>query len=110
GGDAVSQALSAGDALGSTLSYSATGLPGGLSVNSSTGVISGTVALGADANSPYTVTVTASNGTASASQTFAWAVSHLAFADPGLQTGADGTAVAPAPQARHPAPHSPPST
>ncbi len=41
---AVSIPAVAVDSAGSTVSYSATGLPGGLSINSSTGVISGTAA------------------------------------------------------------------
>src|SRR6266566_4782728 len=42
-------------------SYNATGLPAGLSVNTATGVISGTPAAGTDAGSPYTVTISATN-------------------------------------------------
>jgi N-acetylneuraminic acid mutarotase len=44
--------------IGQTLSYSATNLPPGLSIDANTGVISGTVAAGAAANSPYAVTLT----------------------------------------------------
>ena len=55
---------------GQTLTYSATGLPAGLSV-SSAGVISGTPT----ANGTSTVTVTAKDGTgASAAQSFVWTV------------------------------------
>ncbi len=55
---------------GQTLSYSATGLPAGLSI-SSAGVISGTPT----ANGTSTVTVTAKDGTgASATQSFVWTV------------------------------------
>jgi hypothetical protein len=52
-------------------SYSATGLPAGLSVNTATGVISGTPAAGTDAGSPYSVTISATNsgGTGSATLT-----------------------------------------
>jgi hypothetical protein len=52
-------------------SYNATGLPAGLSVNTATGVISGTPAAGTDAGSPYTVTISATNsgGTGSATLT-----------------------------------------
>ena len=45
-----------------TVSYSATGLPSGISIDSSTGVISGTPAN--TTGSPFTVTVTANNGIA----------------------------------------------
>jgi hypothetical protein len=49
-------------------SYNATGLPTGLSVDTSTGAISGTPAVGTDAGSPYSVTISATNsgGTGSA--------------------------------------------
>ncbi|MBM7069284.1 putative Ig domain-containing protein [Actibacterium sp. 188UL27-1] len=43
------------------LAFSATGLPPGLSINAN-GVISGTLALNASANEPYSVTVTADDG------------------------------------------------
>src|SRR4029077_5135281 len=42
-------------------SYGASGLPAGLSVNTSTGVIAGTPAAGTDAGSPYSVTISATN-------------------------------------------------
>src|SRR6266550_691655 len=52
-------------------SYNATGLPSGLSVNTSTGLISGTPAAGTDAGSPYSVTISATNsgGTGAATLT-----------------------------------------
>src|SRR5205823_4169067 len=52
-------------------SYNATGLPTGLSVDTSTGAISGTPAVGSDAGSPYSVTISATNsgGTSSATLT-----------------------------------------
>jgi hypothetical protein len=58
-------------ALGNTLSYSVTSgsLPGGLSLNSSTGVISGTAnAVGSDTT--YTFTVTASDGSITSNRSF----------------------------------------
>jgi hypothetical protein len=57
---------------GSTLTYSATGLPTGLSINTSTGVISGTPS----ANGTYnpTVTATDANGPAG-SASFTWTIS-----------------------------------
>src|SRR5437868_11684450 len=48
-------------ATNSPTSYNATGLPAGLSVNTATGVISGTPAAGTDAGSPYTATIRATN-------------------------------------------------
>ncbi len=73
-GDAVSLQISA-SALSGTLSYSAIGLPTGLSIDSATGLISGTIAAGAAADGPYyLVTVVASNGTVADSQSFYWTV------------------------------------
>jgi len=63
----------ASDANGLNLTFSATGLPQGLNISSS-GLISGTIANDAHTNSPYTVVVTASDGTNSASQKFTWNV------------------------------------
>src|SRR5437762_1808403 len=52
-------------------SFNATGLPSGLTVNTRTGLISGTPAVGTDAGSPYSVTISATNsgGTSSATLT-----------------------------------------
>jgi len=76
--DAVSLGLSGSDALsGTTLSYGGQGLPPGLSVNGSSGVISGTVSAGDYLGSPFTVTVTASDSTYSANQSFTWTISRL---------------------------------
>ena len=68
-GTAYSKQISASDSLGKTLTYSATGLPAGLSISSS-GLISGTPTTAGTS----TVTVTASSGTASGSTTFSFAV------------------------------------
>ncbi|WP_183451189.1 putative Ig domain-containing protein, partial [Microvirga lupini] len=58
-----------------SLTYSATGLPAWLSIDAATGLITGTPA-NADVGS-YTITVTASDGEASASSTFALAVDNV---------------------------------
>ena len=51
--------------------YSATGLPAGVSINTATGVISGTLPNNASVNGPYTIVVTASDGQGgSATDTF----------------------------------------
>jgi serine protease len=69
-GTAVSLQISGSDSAGKSLTYSATGLPAGLSISSS-GLISGTPTTAGTSN----VTVTASSGTASGSTTFSWTVS-----------------------------------
>ncbi|MEU6970401.1 putative Ig domain-containing protein [Kitasatospora aureofaciens] len=69
-GTAASLQIHATDsASGQTLSYSATGLPAGLSINSSTGLISGTPT--AAGTSSVTVTATDSTG-AAGNTTFTW--------------------------------------
>jgi acetylxylan esterase len=71
-GTAASVQIHATDsASGQTLSYSATGLPAGLSISSSTGLISGTPTTATTAS----VTVTARDGTgASGTAAFTWTV------------------------------------
>jgi O-glycosyl hydrolase len=72
-GTAASLQISASDsAAGQTLTYSATGLPAGLSISSSTGLISGTPTTAG--SSSVTVTATDTTG-ASGSASFTWTVS-----------------------------------
>jgi Putative Ig domain len=75
-GDAVSVSAAAIDVAGNAVTYAADNLPIGLSINSSTGTISGTIDSSADIAGPYSVTVTATDSTAdvSVSQTFNWTV------------------------------------
>ncbi len=70
-GTAVSLQVNGSDAESLPLTYSATGLPPGLSINSTGGLISGTPT---GPSSPYSVTVTATDGSASASVMFNWQV------------------------------------
>ena len=76
-GAVISLGLVASDPDGDTLSYGATGLPSGLSLDPATGLISGTIALTAAAGGPYTVTATVSDGLLSAGATFTWTVTVL---------------------------------
>ena len=77
---------------GDTWFYSATGLPSGLSIDTSSGQIGGTITGSANA---YSVSVTASDGQgASASQSFTWNVSTLSVSNPGTHNGAVGDSVA----------------
>ncbi|MCC9305602.1 putative Ig domain-containing protein [Kitasatospora sp. RB6PN24] len=93
-GTAASVQITAGDSAGGqTLSYSATGLPAGLSINSSTGLISGTPTTAGTSN----VTVTAKDTTnASGSAGFTWTVNPSSgggctasqlLGNPGFETG-----------------------
>ena len=56
------------------LTFSMANGPGSLSIDPATGVISGTLASSDVAGSPYTVTVTATDGTYSVSDEFTWTV------------------------------------
>lgn len=71
---------------GGTLTYTATDLPAGLSIDSQTGVISGAIADGAQNNSPYSVSVNATDGTHSATVFFNWTVAKsFVVVNPGTQ-------------------------
>jgi hypothetical protein len=91
-GTAVSLQIHASDsATGQTLTYSATGLPAGLSINSSTGLISGTPTTAGTSS----VTVTATDTTsASGSASFTWTINSSGgctasqlLGNPGFETG-----------------------
>jgi Putative Ig domain/PLD-like domain len=94
-GNAASLQISATDsASGQTLTYSASGLPPGLSISSTTGLISGTPTVAGT----YTVTVTVTDSTgAKGSVTFTWTVgaatsNTVTVTNPGSQTGTVGAA------------------
>ena len=92
-GTAVSLQIKATDsASGQTLTYSATGLPAGLSISSSTGLITGTPTTAG--TSSVTVTATDTTG-AHGSATFTWTISSSGtgctaaqlLGNPGFETG-----------------------
>jgi hypothetical protein len=70
----ISLQLQAQYTYGGTLTYSATNLPSGLSINSQTGLISGTIADGAQTASPYFIQLQVTDGTHTANQSFYWTV------------------------------------
>jgi hypothetical protein len=87
-GTATSLPISATDTAGGTLSYRATGLPAGLSINSSSGRISGTPTTAGTSN----VTVTATDTTGPAGSTsFTWTIGSAGgsqlLGNPGFETG-----------------------
>ena len=90
---AASLQLVASDPDGDTVTFVASGLPGGVQLSTTTGLISGTpTAVGTS-----TVTVTASDGRLLATQTFTWTVRSVndtpVLAAPGNQTHDAGQAV-----------------
>ena len=92
---AISLAVVASDPDGDALTYSATGLPEGLSLSPTTGVISGTLSY--TSAGTHAVTVTASDGTLSGTASFTWTVTNVnrapavsAIAD---QTSAENAAI-----------------
>ncbi|WP_435855101.1 M4 family metallopeptidase [Streptomyces murinus] len=95
-GTAVSLQVQASSTNSGALTYSASGLPTGLSINSSTGVISGTPS----AAGSYSTTVTVKDSTgATGTATFTWTVSTSGgggctstqlLANPGFESGNTG--------------------
>ena len=97
-GAPVDYQVQAIDTATGTLSYAATGLPAGLSISSSTGVISGT----ASTAGSYTVTLTGKDSSGpSGSASFTWTVGSgggsgantVTVSNPGSQRATVGTAV-----------------
>ncbi|HEY4020693.1 MAG TPA: putative Ig domain-containing protein [Pseudonocardiaceae bacterium] len=100
-GTAASLQVNATDsASGQTLTYAATGLPAGLSINAGTGLISGTPTTAGTG----TVTVTATDSTgASGSTSFTWTISAgggctapgQKLTNPGFESGSTGWSATP---------------
>ena len=93
-GDAVSLQISGSDPDGHTLSWSASGLPAGLSINTTTGLISGTLAY--DGAGAYSVHVSATDGDLSDAASFTWTIANNrapTVTAPGNQSDAEGDAV-----------------
>ncbi|MEV6296997.1 M4 family metallopeptidase [Streptomyces sp. NPDC051896] len=94
-GTAVSLQVQASSTNSGALTYSASGLPTGLSINSSTGLITGTPSTAGTYNT--TVTVTDSTG-ATGTATFTWTVSTSGggctstqlLSNPGFESGSSG--------------------
>ncbi|MBT8206632.1 MAG: putative Ig domain-containing protein, partial [Acidimicrobiia bacterium] len=70
----ISLSAAASDPDGDPLLYSATGLPSGLSIHPSSGLISGTIDITAETSSPYATEITVDDGTVTATDTFTWTV------------------------------------
>ncbi len=93
--DVISLTIAGSDDDGDTLLWSASALPDGLTIDSASGEISGTLSF--DAAGTTTVTVTASDGTLATDVTFDWTVVNTnrdpVVSDPPTQTNAEGNTV-----------------
>ena len=78
----VTLQIQASDPDGDALNYIVSGLPAGLSINATTGLISGT--LSASSAGSYNVSVTVSDGRLSVTGAFAWIVTSLHVGPPTL--------------------------
>ncbi len=98
-GDPVNLLIQASDPEGDPLAYSTNNLPPGLSIDIGTGLISGTVTIGATATSPYSVQVSASDGGSTDTESFLWTITPVPNQPPVIQgpvdqTNTEGDAVA----------------
>ena len=96
-GDVVNLDLIATDPDGEGVTFTAPGLPDGLSLDASSGVITGTIGYSASTASPYSITATASDGVAPVDQVFGWTVTNTnrppVWVDPGPQQHEEGEVV-----------------
>jgi hypothetical protein len=94
-GATVSLQLVGADLDGDPLTYAATGLPPGLTLNTSTGLVSGTVPY--TAAGTYTTVFSVTDGTSTAQRTITWTITNTnrapVLTNPGAQTGLQGVAL-----------------
>ena len=98
-GTSVSISVSATDPLGESITYSASGLPVGVTMDTGTGLISGTISYTAASSSPYSVALTVTDASSNTDvDTFVWTVTNVnrtpTVTTPGDQANAEGDAVA----------------
>ena len=96
-GDTILVSAAASDPEGG-LTYAATGLPTGLSIDPVIGEISGTIGYDASPSSPFAVTITVTDhGGLTDVDTFTWTISNTnrapVVSDPGAQSDAEGAFV-----------------
>ncbi len=102
-GSAATLAIQSTSIYGQPLTYSATGLPAGLSIDPQSGLISGTISVDAAGGSPYTVEVSASDGARSGSASFVWSVlPSFSLVNPGNQLTPEGVPISLAMQVLNP--------
>ena len=89
-GQPVTLTPAASDATGALLTWSATDLPAGLSLDPDGGAVTGTPAAGSAGVYVVTLTATDASG-ASASQTLVWSIAPaVTITDPGVQSSTEG--------------------
>ena len=90
----MSLQVTASDSDSNVLSYSASGLPAGLSIAPTSGLITGTITSGAEVGSPYSVLVTVTDDGSpakSAEAPFTWTVNSIAQNQPIYRINAGGS-------------------
>ena len=90
-GAVIKLQVHASDADHNVLTYRAARLPGGLSINAKTGLITGTVGGQAARKTPYAVTIYVSDGKVTVNKTFDWTIRDITT--PTLKAQADKTSV-----------------
>jgi hypothetical protein len=94
--DAVDFSVPASTTAGTSVTYTATGLPAGITINATTGEIFGTLTANASVQSPYSVNVTFNDGYTTQTVSFPWnilpvgVVDDITFPSLGTQTTVEG--------------------